>query len=128
MDKETKFEEFLKKDGNGYLGFLKRYAVMDDKKLLDREGFYYRQALSYTKLALFYFGEYEKANYAKYLQSLDFDVGDFTYAECISSDMDALFAEITESMRKKLVRDYERLLRFLENGRKCYLKNNVFFD
>ena len=34
MDKETKFEEFLKKDGNGYLSTLKRYAVMDDKTLL----------------------------------------------------------------------------------------------
>ena len=39
MDKETKFEEFLKKDRNGYLRFLKRYAVMDDRTLLDREGF-----------------------------------------------------------------------------------------
>lgn len=128
MDKETKFEEFLKKDGNGYLGFLKRYAVMDDKTLLDREDFYYRQALSYTKLALFYLGEYEKANYAKYLQSLDFDMGDFTYAECISADMNMLLANVTESMRKRLGHDYERLLRFLENGHKRYLKNNVFFD
>lgn len=128
MNNETKFEEFLQKDGNGYLAFLKRYAVMDEEKLLDRESFYYRQALSYTKLALFYLGEYEKTNFAKYLQSLDFDMGDFTYAECISSDMDALFAEVTESMQKRLTRDHERLLRFLDNGRKRYLKNNVFFD
>lgn len=42
-------------------------------------------------MALFYLGEYEKANYAKYLQSLDFDMGDFTYAECILADIDGLF-------------------------------------
>ena len=46
MNNETKFEEFLQKDGNGYLAFLKRYAVMDEEKLLDRESFYYRQALT----------------------------------------------------------------------------------
>ena len=79
-------------------------------------------------MALFYLGEYEKANYAKYLQSLDFDMGDFTYAKCILADIDGLFTEATESTQKRLKRDYERLLRFLENGRKCYLKNNVFFD
>lgn len=128
MDNETKFEEFLKKDGNGYLRFLKRYAVMDDKTLLDREGFYYHQALNCTTMALFYLGEYEKANYAKYLHSLDFDMGDFTYAECILADIGGLFTEVTESTQKRLKRDYERLLRFLENGHKCYLKNNVFFD
>ena len=128
MSKGNKFEEFLKKDGNDYLGFLKRYAVMDDRTLLDREDFYYRQALSYIKLALFYLGEYEKANYAKYLQSLDFDMGDFTYAECISADINGLFTEATKSTQERLVRDYERLLRFLEDGNKRYLKNNVFFD
>lgn len=128
MDKETKFEEFLKKDGNGYLRFLKRYAVMDDKVLLDREGFFYHQVLTVPRWRCFTLASTKRQTMLNTLQSLDFDMGDFTYAECILADIDGLFTEATESTQKRLKRDYERLLRFLENGRKCYLKNNVFFD
>ena len=126
MSYEKEFKKFLNKDGNGYLAFLEWYATMDNKKLLDKEGYLFHQAQQHTILALGFLAEYEKANYAKYLHSLDFDMVDFTYAECIAADINFLFKELSGRAYKRAIRDCERLMRYLQDGNKNRLKNNVF--
>lgn len=126
MSYEKEFKEFLNRDGNGYLSFLEQYAVMDDRKLLDREGYLYNQVQQHSMLALYFIGEYEKANYAKYLHSLKFDVGEFTYTECIEADIYGLFKDFSERIQKRARHDYNRLLLYMKDRNKRHLRNNVF--
>lgn len=126
MSYEKEFKEFLNKDGNGYLRFLECFATMDGREVIQWNGILYCKIRERSPLALIYAREYEKANYAKYMHSLDFDMEGFSYVDCIEADINGLFTELDERTHSRLIRDYERLRLFEESGNKRHLRNNVF--
>lgn len=128
MNYEKAFQEFLNKDGNEGLDFLRRYATMDDRKVIEAEGFYLLQAERYLKLALHALGEYEMANYAKYLHAHNFKMGEFKYCECVATDIDGLFASLMIEARKRLEEDCDRLKSYQMGGNAELLEDNIFTD
>lgn len=127
MSYEKEFKEFLKRDGNSHLGFLRPFATMDDDQVIYWDGIFYDKLLwQQSWLTPFFVREYEKANYAKYMHSLGFDMGDFTYADCIESDINGLFKKLDDELRERLIHDYKRLREYEQHSDRRCLKKNIF--
>ena len=127
MSYEKEFEKFLKKKGNGHLGFLRLFATMEDDQVIYWDDNFHDKVLWHQSwLTPLFIREYEKANYAKYMHALDFDMDDFTYADCIESDINGLFKELDCELRERLIRDYKRLREYEQHGDRRCLKKNIF--